>query len=58
MTSKTKMTSKTAVALVALMVAGLIVAPAASAEPAPRIDWSDLLDEAVDEDLEVGEEMC
>ncbi len=44
------------IAVVAL--AGLIGAPAAWAEPAPRIDWSDLLDEVVDEDLEVGEEMC
>ncbi len=52
------MTRKTAVALTALMIAGLIGAPAAWAEPAPKIDWSDLLDEAVDGDLEVGEEMC
>ncbi len=58
MTSKPEMTSKTLVALAALVIAGLIVAPAAGAGPAPTIDWSDLLDEAVDEDLEVGEEMC
>ncbi len=53
------MTSKTAVALAALMIAGLIGAPAAFAAPAPKIDWSELLDGiTVDEDLEVGEEMC
>ena len=54
-----EMTGKTAVALAALMIAGLIGAPAAFAAPAPKIDWSELLDGIpVDEDLEVGEEMC
>ena len=54
-----EMTGKTAVALAALMIAGLIGAPAAFAAPAPKIDWSELLDGiTVDEDLEVGEEMC
>ena len=52
------MTKKIAVALAVLAIAGLIGAPAAWAAPAPKIDWSELLDEVVDEDLEVGEEMC
>ena len=45
--------------IAALAIVGLIGAPAAFAEPAPKIDWSALLDGiTIDEDLEVGEEQC
>ncbi len=44
------------IAVIAL--AGLIGAPAALAEPTPKIDWSELLGGIVGENLEVGEEMC
>lgn len=41
-----------------LATAGLAGAPAAWAGPEPKIDWSDLVDQIVDPDLEVGEDMC